>query len=63
MLPSFASLVLRDCGDTYSEINNSAWYTAKGADPTRDELISKYEADYADAADRVIRQMIRFAPK
>lgn len=33
---------------------------AKGADPTREELLKKYEADYASAADRMIRQLQAF---
>lgn len=36
---------------------------AKGADPRREELLGKYEADYADSADRMIRQLTTFAAK
>lgn len=36
---------------------------AKGANPTREELLGKYEADYAGTADRMIRELVRFAAK
>lgn len=36
---------------------------AKGADPSREELLGKYEKDYADSADRMIRQLTTFAAK
>ena len=31
---------------------------AKNADPTREELMKKYESDYADAAGKMIQQMV-----
>jgi multimeric flavodoxin WrbA len=31
---------------------------AKGADPTKEELLRKYESDYAGTADRMIRQLL-----
>lgn len=34
---------------------------AKGTDPTRDELLRKYEADYSDTADRMVEQLMKFA--
>lgn len=34
---------------------------AKGADPSREELLAKYETDYADSADRMISQLAKFA--
>jgi hypothetical protein len=34
---------------------------AKNADATREELMKKYESDYADAADRMIGQMVAHA--
>lgn len=34
---------------------------AKGKDPTREELLRKYEADYAGAADKMIDQMLKYA--
>lgn len=34
---------------------------AKGAEPTREELMRKYEEDYASTADRMIEQMLAFA--
>lgn len=34
---------------------------AKGADPTKQELLQKYESDYADAADKMVGQMVKFA--
>lgn len=36
---------------------------AKGKNPTREELLSKYEADYAEMADKMIRQLLKYAPK
>lgn len=36
---------------------------AKGADPSREELLGKYEADYAESADRMIRQLAKYAAK
>ncbi|MDQ3080980.1 MAG: flavodoxin family protein [Gemmatimonadota bacterium] len=35
---------------------------AKGTDPTKKELLRKYEADYGEAADRLIRQLLDHAP-
>lgn len=34
---------------------------AKGADPTKEELLEKYESDYAETADRMIEQWLRYA--
>lgn len=34
---------------------------AKGKEPTRDELMKKYETDYTSTADRMIQQLIAFA--
>jgi multimeric flavodoxin WrbA len=34
---------------------------AKGVETTRDELIAKYEADYAETATRMVDQLIRYA--
>lgn len=36
---------------------------AKGADPSREELLRKYEEDYAESADRMIQQLAKFAAK
>lgn len=36
---------------------------AKGAEPTKDELMAKYESDYAATADKMIRQLLEHAPK
>lgn len=36
---------------------------AKGADPTREELLEKYEADYAGTADRMIQRLLQSASK
>ncbi|MBA3642277.1 MAG: NAD(P)H-dependent oxidoreductase [Acidobacteria bacterium] len=36
---------------------------AKGADPTREELLAKYEADYGATTDKMIRQLLEHAPK
>lgn len=36
---------------------------AKGAQPTRDELLQKYEADYAQTADKMIGQLLAFASR
>jgi multimeric flavodoxin WrbA len=35
---------------------------AKGEETTREELLRKYEEDYASTADRMIRQMMRYVP-
>jgi multimeric flavodoxin WrbA len=35
---------------------------AKGKDPTREELLKKYESDYAETADKMIRQLMKYAP-
>jgi multimeric flavodoxin WrbA len=34
---------------------------AKGADATREELLDKYESDYAETADKMIDQLLKFA--
>jgi hypothetical protein len=31
-------------------------------DPTKEELLRKYESDYAGTADRMIDQLLRYAP-
>ena len=36
---------------------------AKGADPTREELLAKYEKDYSATADKMIEQLKKYAPK
>jgi multimeric flavodoxin WrbA len=33
---------------------------AKGANPSREELLRKYESDYSETADRMVRQLIEF---
>lgn len=35
---------------------------AKGETPTREELMKKYEQDYAETADKLVRQLKRHAP-
>jgi hypothetical protein len=30
--------------------------------PTREELLSKYESDYAETADKMIRQLLKYFP-
>lgn len=35
---------------------------AKGKNPTREELLGKYESDYAETADKMIRQLLRYTP-
>jgi multimeric flavodoxin WrbA len=35
---------------------------AKGKEPTKEELLAKYEADYAETADKMIGQLLRYAP-
>ena len=34
---------------------------AKGKDPTKEELLRKYESDYAKTADRMIEQLLEYA--
>ena len=36
---------------------------AKGKNPTREELLGKYVSDYAETADKMIRQLLKYAPK
>lgn len=36
---------------------------AKGATPSKEELLRKYEDDYADTADKMVRQLLAFAPR
>ena len=36
---------------------------AKGATPSKDELLRKYEDDYANTADKMVRQLRAFAPR
>lgn len=36
---------------------------AKNANPSKDELLQKYEADYAATAERMVRQLVTFASK
>jgi multimeric flavodoxin WrbA len=36
---------------------------AKGKEPTKEELLKKYESDYAETADKMIRQLLKYAPK
>jgi hypothetical protein len=33
----------------------------KGAEPTKQDLIDRYESDYASTADRMIQQLVAFA--
>lgn len=35
---------------------------AKDKEPTKEELLRKYESDYADTADKMIRQLMKYAP-
>jgi multimeric flavodoxin WrbA len=35
---------------------------AKSADPTKQELLRKYESDYTATADRMVRRLLAFAP-
>lgn len=38
------------------------WYRqAKNADSTKQELLEKYEKDYAETADKMIRQLLKYA--
>lgn len=34
---------------------------AKGKAPTKEELLQKYESDYADTADKMIKQLLKYA--
>ena len=34
---------------------------SKGSDPSREELLGKYESDYAETADRMVKELLRFA--
>ena len=36
---------------------------AKGKHPTKEELLSKYESDYAGTADKMIGQLLKYAPR
>ena len=36
---------------------------AKSADPTKEELFQKYESDYASTADKMIRQLLKYASR
>jgi multimeric flavodoxin WrbA len=36
---------------------------AKGKKPTKEELMQKYESDYASTADKMIAQLVKFANK
>ncbi len=36
---------------------------AKGKTPTKEELLQKYESDYGETADKMIRQLIKYVPK
>jgi multimeric flavodoxin WrbA len=36
---------------------------AKDKDPTKEELLRKYESDYAETADKMIRQLRTYAPR
>ena len=36
---------------------------AKGKQPTKDELLRKYESDYGSTADKMVEQMLRFAKR
>jgi multimeric flavodoxin WrbA len=38
-------------------------HQAKGKDPTKEELLQKYESDYAETADKMIRQLLEYAPR
>ncbi len=35
---------------------------AKDKSPTKDELLRKYESDYAEAADKMTRQLLKYVP-
>ncbi|HEX7316461.1 MAG TPA: flavodoxin family protein [Pyrinomonadaceae bacterium] len=34
---------------------------AKGKEPSKEELLTKYESDYAETADKMIRQLLKYA--
>lgn len=36
---------------------------AKGKEPTKEELLQKYESDYAETADKMISQLLKYAPR
>ena len=36
---------------------------AKDKEPTKEELLRKYESDYAETADKMIRQLLKYATK
>ncbi len=36
---------------------------AKGKEPTKEELLRKYEKDYTETADKMIRQLLKYATK
>jgi multimeric flavodoxin WrbA len=36
---------------------------AKGKNPTKEELLKKYESDYAETTDKMIRQLLKYLPK
>jgi multimeric flavodoxin WrbA len=36
---------------------------AKGESPTKEELLEKYESDYASTADRMVDQMLKYLPQ
>lgn len=36
---------------------------AKGEKPTREELLKKYEKDYASTAEKMVKQMLQYVPK
>jgi multimeric flavodoxin WrbA len=36
---------------------------AKGKNPTREELLKKYESDYAGTADKMIRQLLKYVTR
>jgi multimeric flavodoxin WrbA len=36
---------------------------AKGKSPTKEELLQKYESDYAETADKMIRQLTKYATR
>ncbi|MGH7658405.1 MAG: flavodoxin family protein [Gemmatimonadales bacterium] len=36
---------------------------AKGANPAREDLLRKYESDYADTADKMIQQLLEYAAR
>ena len=47
----------------YATLSVLSELQAKNADPEKSDLLRQYESDYAETADKMIRQLLQYAPR